>query len=72
MGKWGQSPTYTVSHDPQEIERSPFQGVRGRGAKIGPLVRGFLGVGGEDCQEPACAAESPKTVQAWRKRLKRV
>jgi hypothetical protein len=25
MGKWGQSPTYTVSHDPQEIERSPFQ-----------------------------------------------
>jgi hypothetical protein len=25
MGKWGQSPIYTVSHDPQEIERSPFR-----------------------------------------------
>lgn len=25
IGKWGQSPTYIVSHDPQEIERSPFQ-----------------------------------------------
>ena len=34
MGKEGQSPTYTVSHDPQETERSPFLGVRGRGAKI--------------------------------------
>jgi hypothetical protein len=25
MGKWGQSPIYTVSHDPQEIEKSPFR-----------------------------------------------
>jgi len=24
MDRWGQSPTYTASHDPQEIERSPF------------------------------------------------
>ena len=43
MGKWGQIPTYTVSYDPQEIERSPFRVSEGRGAKIGSLVRGLLG-----------------------------
>ncbi len=25
MDKWGQSPIYTVSHDQQETERSPFR-----------------------------------------------
>jgi len=40
MGKWGQSPIYTVSHDSQEIERSPF---RVSEVEEVPCKRGFLG-----------------------------
>jgi hypothetical protein len=36
IDRWEQSPTYAVSHDPQEVERSLFPGQSG-GAKIGPL-----------------------------------
>ena len=53
MGKWGQSPTYTVSHDPQEIERSPFRVSEVEEPKQVPCKRFFLG-GGEECQESAC------------------
>jgi len=43
MGKWGQSPIYTVSHGPQEIEKSPFRGVRSRTQNRTP-VRGLFGL----------------------------
>jgi hypothetical protein len=45
MGKWGQSPTYTVSHGPQEIERSPFQVSEVGEPKYVPCKRVF-GLGG--------------------------
>src|SRR3954465_8745743 len=48
MGKWGQSPIYTVSHGPQEIEKSPFRGVRGRGTQNRTPVRGLFWVGGKN------------------------
>jgi len=47
MGKWGQSPTYTVSHDPQEIERSPFRVLEVEEPKQVPCKRVFWG-GEED------------------------
>jgi hypothetical protein len=40
MDRWGQSPTYTASRDPQEIERSPFRGQRSR-SQNRSLVRGW-------------------------------
>ena len=69
MGKMGtKSHIYCEPWPARDREKS-ISGVRGRGAEIGPLVRRFfLGV----CRGKDCAAEGPKTVQAWRKRLKRV
>lgn len=73
MGKWGQSPTYTVSHDPQEIERSPFRVSEVEEPKQVPRKRGFwvLEEGGKNVRNQH-ALRRLKTVQAWRKRLKRV
>ena len=67
MSKWGQSPPYTVGHDPQDIERKSISGVRGRGAKIGPFVKGFLGGWGE-VGGGKNALRRLKTVQASLKR----
>src|SRR5271163_1783630 len=65
MDRRRQSPTYTASHDPQEIERSPFRGQRSR-SQNRSLMRGW-GKGG---RKPACAWRL-ETVKAWCKSLKR-
>jgi hypothetical protein len=68
MGKWGQSPIYTVSHGPQEIEISPFRSARGRGTQNRSPVRGLFWVGGKNVRNQH-ALRRLKTVQAWRKSL---
>jgi hypothetical protein len=63
MDRWGQSPTYTASHDPREIERSPFRGQRSR-SQNRSTVRN------EKSMEIACTWRL-ETVKAWRRSLKR-